>query len=844
MYEIKPEVTAPGVSVFSTVPPVMHGADQIGNYTGAYDRLSGTSMATPNTVGVVALMLQAHPGMSPADIKTTLMNTADPLNANYSVYEVGAGRVDPYKAVHADSEMQVLNTSKTLTTLTSDMPVTGTSKNVKTITDNTGELSFGSVAVTGKDLSFKRSVVLHNNSDVDKTYNVSVKFQSLQQRFTGDSRTSNNATANGVTWKTDASVTVSKKGQKTTTVTLNIPKSADLGTYEGYLVYTNKNNPEDVYRIPFGIHTEKAGISALQSDPIAFHIPYESASDNLRWETDMDMTVSSHMRYFDVFLKNAQGKVIGYVGEFDGMGMDTDVSYHVHGYNGGPLFDGHYFPVTGNSANPISHDQDLVKEGVYKLQVVATGDDGKTYTSDAPFYVDQTEPKLTLDDKAMSLFKDGVYEYNLGETVSLPGNIYSPDVNVMKAAGLPVTQADNFVTFSSYLGRGNRTSFTPDKNGNFTAQVPMPTIAAPFFADLYGINKGTVESFQSMTHLAFVPKGTAYATNVPDKTVTHTGENVTYTMALKNVPNINKATFSYVMDANNVDIVDVKPHPGYEDKVDVTYTKTPGTTSNVPVTITVAAKGDAATTGFSGNLPLVDVTYKHSDSPIKGNLSFYNMSATYTTTGSTTAVAIPAEYVPTLLMPTYSEARYWMNEEGFLYPDGSPEGYMDWAAAGAKIKVTDATGKINYPITWTFGAGSSFAASYKVTHLPLTNKPFNLEIAYPGHFTVKKTFTVGFNTNGTITPEAGLLSHGVVAGGDVNGDGVIDILDAMYIKDHWGTTDRNADINYDKTVDSKDMAFVVNNFGMQSPWMKNAPKAKTSYKGMTLDSILKALHLK
>ncbi|PEL04454.1 PA domain-containing protein, partial [Bacillus sp. AFS017336] len=29
-YDIKPEVTAPGVSVFSTVPSYMHGADQIG----------------------------------------------------------------------------------------------------------------------------------------------------------------------------------------------------------------------------------------------------------------------------------------------------------------------------------------------------------------------------------------------------------------------------------------------------------------------------------------------------------------------------------------------------------------------------------------------------------------------------------------------------------------------------------------------------------------------------------------------------------------------------------------------------------------------------------------------
>ncbi len=94
-YEIKPEVTAPGVNVLSTVPAFVNDHDNPGNYQFAYSSLSGTSMATPATAGVAALLLQSKPDLQPEDVKAILMNTADPLSQPYSVFEVGAGRIDP-----------------------------------------------------------------------------------------------------------------------------------------------------------------------------------------------------------------------------------------------------------------------------------------------------------------------------------------------------------------------------------------------------------------------------------------------------------------------------------------------------------------------------------------------------------------------------------------------------------------------------------------------------------------------------------------------------------------------------------------------------------------------------
>ncbi|MFN8454306.1 MAG: S8 family serine peptidase [Anaerolineae bacterium] len=89
--KIKPEVTAPGKTVLSSLPG------------GAYGELSGTSMAAPHVAGVVALMLQASPALANnlSQISTVLTSTAVHLgnptpNSNY-----GWGRVDAYNAVMA-----------------------------------------------------------------------------------------------------------------------------------------------------------------------------------------------------------------------------------------------------------------------------------------------------------------------------------------------------------------------------------------------------------------------------------------------------------------------------------------------------------------------------------------------------------------------------------------------------------------------------------------------------------------------------------------------------------------------------------------------------------------------
>ena len=65
---LKPDITAPGLSIFSTDSGTGNG--------GMFN--SGTSMASPHVAGVAALTRQAHPTWKVEDIKAAIVNTGLP----------------------------------------------------------------------------------------------------------------------------------------------------------------------------------------------------------------------------------------------------------------------------------------------------------------------------------------------------------------------------------------------------------------------------------------------------------------------------------------------------------------------------------------------------------------------------------------------------------------------------------------------------------------------------------------------------------------------------------------------------------------------------------------------
>ncbi|QED46855.1 S8 family serine peptidase [Cytobacillus dafuensis] len=97
-FDIKPDVTAPGTNIMSSVPAYKWDFPEA-SYEESYDRSSGTSMATPHIAGIAALIKQANPTWDAFDVKVALSNTAKILNTSkYDVFAQGAGRVDAYAA--------------------------------------------------------------------------------------------------------------------------------------------------------------------------------------------------------------------------------------------------------------------------------------------------------------------------------------------------------------------------------------------------------------------------------------------------------------------------------------------------------------------------------------------------------------------------------------------------------------------------------------------------------------------------------------------------------------------------------------------------------------------------
>ncbi|WP_409271267.1 S8 family serine peptidase [Neobacillus sp. SCS-31] len=214
-FDIKPDVSAPGTNIMSSVPAYKKDYPNA-NYSESYARFTGTSMATPHVTGIAALLKSQHPEWTPFDLKVAISNTAKQLDtAKYDVFSQGPGRAQPLKAVTAEALAYAKDT---------------TSFSGKTYDNVKGTVTFGNVPTSTVSAStISKEIVVKNLTGNASEYTVTVQ---VTKAATGTI-----AGANVTIDQMNFTLT----GETKLKATLNVPKGSGSTGNEllGYIHITN-----------------------------------------------------------------------------------------------------------------------------------------------------------------------------------------------------------------------------------------------------------------------------------------------------------------------------------------------------------------------------------------------------------------------------------------------------------------------------------------------------------------------------------------------------------------------------------------------------------------------------
>ncbi|MEH6938078.1 S8 family serine peptidase [Bacillus sp. JJ664] len=794
-FDMKPEITAPGVSVLSTVPSYMINPDNQDDYQYAYSRYSGTSMATPFTAGVAALMLQVNPKLQPEDIKSIFMNTADPLNGEYSVFEVGAGRIDPYQAIYSDLSFKI-----------KDQTYVPGAERLMRIKEFTGGLSFDNHYENGR-LNVSKSIKIENNKNEKKSFEVSIS----------ESKGSNSIKDNGVELSIPNKIEINGNGSKTINVRMIVPKEAKKGIYEGYITFTNNANSSETYRIPFSLRTSDEGFNSIKILNPSYSPDQlnQGGWDFMRAQwIYTKFNLQSPMKNMDIVLQDAKtGKDLGLVGVIDLTSAYDNVDYNLIAFNG------QYYKFTGNSKQPISEETSDIQPGQYKLKFIGTSISGKEFIETEDLFIDLDTPSFKSSLDGASPF----IEYKPGQkTYPFDIQIQDSKVDEMKNHGLSIDQSSNWLVYyygewafpSSPIPMGTEGKYHDDILLDESLNV------LPLRFDGYD-NAGNVESKQYY----FVKEGTPVTYAKSDVVTAIAGDTIKAKIHLDNLEEIKNVTWTFgdYYGMKSVQLVDAKLTEYYASKA------------------AIEVKGDEVIVNFNkpsgqfNHSEVVEVTLKIQEKEFYTGGSI-NPTVRVTDTSNTNIEVLNGGY-SFKVFPKQSRVYGSVNPQGFYEGDPNDGGYpgtRDWDKVGAIVNVYDSKGT-------KYNAQIDAYGRFSFDKIPLNKDLFTVEYNVPGHFLTKVRTNIGYEYNGKLYAKNQYVTAPELKAGDVNQDQVIDIMDALVIQSNWGTNKRSADINFDGTVDANDLKFVQKNFLQQNKSVDQAPKPINKYKGKSLEDVLKEL---
>jgi subtilisin family serine protease len=798
LYDIKPEVTAPGVNILSTVPAYIQNKEDSNDYSHAYQRLSGTSMASPQVAGIAALLLQAHPDYTPSDIKSVIMNTADPLINQYSVFEVGAGRVDPMQAVHSDTMISVLD----------ETPFIENGEET-IIPEQTGALSYGFIPMGDEHITKTTNLSITNNSNKNNKYTISVEYN-----VGAEASGSLDAEKNGVRLNVPGSIKVKKKKEERFNAVLTIPKSAQKGTYEGYIVIKNQKDPDEIYRIPFGAKVVEEGIGyfevytpSISTDRVKN--PYS------RKETDLDFRLNSPMERLDWVLVDPETKEdLGWITGVNATGAAIDYDYIID-----DGFAGYYFPFTGHDKKPISYTKIRAEDGIYEVKMIGTTKDGRQFAKTSAISLENHAPIVTFDETdAMPKGDLPIVELPDGQdTVTLSGTIMDQEMSQTQHAGISLSQASNNLWYGP---TGPNYRLEVDEVGKFTKELNVGTNSIRRMQYL-GTDYAGNTAVPKVVYYA--KEGSQYIFAKPDKKSYQMGEKIKYTFYANNLKNAQHLSMTfYYQDKYFDDSVDFQLGADLPEGSElVETTTTPGTTKTI-IDITIPDGG------VSEDVVLFEMI---ADTNANEFRNLYSPLFSHSTMQVNHGPRIQTEVGLHPIYPSFSKVDAgYLSAEGLLTDKGGIDHSLDYSTVGATVQLKDTKGTI-YPARLESNGVIYF------DKLPIKEKKYTVIIDIPGHYTTYTPLEVGREVNGIDIGEWISYRTAVSKPGDINKDNAVDIQDALLLQEHWGTDYRQTDINFDGTTDEQDFTHLEKYYLSENDFVLDTPDPQSEVNGKTIDTI-------
>lgn len=403
-YGIKPDISAPGVNIMSTLPAYGKGKPYV-SYDEAYGRMSGTSMAAPHITGLVALLLEKYKDVdknndgiedwSPMDYRAALANTSDMLSdldgTLYDVYSQGAGRANVAKALATPALLEAID------------PLTISNSKLEPITmeSNASSVSFGLIDpklnkavdkpiqlknMSDEALSYTASVVMHPDVTSDPHKPIPTpKVEKIQMLI------------NGQDAKSGQTIEVGPNARQGFTLSALAAADAPNGVYEGHVLLKSPNPDHPDLHLPFVIHI---GEGSDNNQSVLQDMTLSDQTINGDETIDLSVTINSDKQQY----------VVIYATGLEAMGPNDPVP------TVGEIFDldqeaGMYKPIPRGKlnfheiGNTFGYTMDYqlnvntikFPDGLYNLVVVSYSDlmDPNSYSvAYKPFYV-SSEPAPT-----------------------------------------------------------------------------------------------------------------------------------------------------------------------------------------------------------------------------------------------------------------------------------------------------------------------------------------------------------------------------------------------------------------------------------------------------------------